>query len=64
MRSATADDIPAVCALERRAGEPFRSVGLSAIADDELGPDLRRIRDAEQAAGLDVSPRVAMRRTV
>jgi GNAT superfamily N-acetyltransferase len=40
---------------ERRCG--FRRLG-----DDELGPDLRQIRDDEAAHGLDRWPRVAMRR--
>jgi GNAT superfamily N-acetyltransferase len=42
----------------------YRRLGFSELTDDELGPDLRQIRDAERAAGLDVAPRVAMRRTV
>ncbi|OLT51548.1 hypothetical protein BJF89_07605 [Corynebacterium sp. CNJ-954] len=34
-RLADASDIPWIQELERRAGEPFRSVGLDAVADDE-----------------------------
>lgn len=40
----------------------YRRLGFVEVAPAELGDDLRRIRDSETAAGLDVSPRIAMRR--
>ncbi|HIW92232.1 MAG TPA: GNAT family N-acetyltransferase [Candidatus Corynebacterium avicola] len=42
----------------------YRRLGFVELAPAELGDDLRRIRDAETAAGLDISPRIAMRRPV
>ncbi|MDN6619390.1 MAG: GNAT family N-acetyltransferase, partial [Corynebacterium variabile] len=35
MREAEVTDIPGIRDLERRAGAPFREVGLDAVADDE-----------------------------
>lgn len=35
--------------------------GFVALSDDDLGPELGRIRRSELAQGLDVSPRIAMR---
>lgn len=35
MRYAVAGDIPAIRDLERRAGAPFREIGLDVVADDE-----------------------------
>ncbi len=43
-------------------GPYYRRLGFEDIADVETGPALRQIRDDELAAGLDVAPRVAMRR--
>lgn len=38
IRPATADDGPAIRAIERAAGEAFRDVGMDAVADDEPPP--------------------------
>lgn len=38
IRPATAADAPALRAIERAAGEPFRAIGLDVVADDELPP--------------------------
>lgn len=35
VRPATRDDRPALRAIERRAGERFREVGMPEVADDE-----------------------------
>ena len=35
IRLAHAEDLPALREIEREAGEPFRALGMSAIADDE-----------------------------
>ncbi|MET8682779.1 GNAT family N-acetyltransferase [Streptomyces sp. NPDC004732] len=35
IRPATAADLPALQEIERAAGEPFRALGMAAIADDE-----------------------------
>ena len=45
-------------------GPLYRRLGFVEVPPTELGDDLRRIRVAEGAAGLDVSPRIAMRRPV
>lgn len=42
-------------------GPYYERFGYVALADDDLGPELRAIRQAEIDAGLDVLPRVAMR---
>lgn len=42
----------------------YRRIGFTDMPDADLGPDLRSIRDAERDAGLDVAPRLAMRRVV
>jgi GNAT superfamily N-acetyltransferase len=41
-------------------GPYYERLGFRVLDDAELGPDLRRIRDAEAAAGLDRWPRCAM----
>ena len=43
-------------------GPLYRRLGFTAVDDSDAGPDLRRIRAGEQAAGLDVRPRAAYRR--
>lgn len=41
IRQATLDDIPSIRALERAASEPFRNIGMAAIADDEpMSPEV------------------------
>lgn len=45
-------------------GPLYRRLGFVEVPPTELGDGLRRIRVAEGAAGLDVSPRIAMRRPV
>lgn len=35
VRYAVPEDVPALRELERRAGEPFRTIGLDVVADDE-----------------------------
>ncbi len=40
----------------------YERCGFRVLADDELGPDLRRVRAAETAHGLDPAARVCMRR--
>lgn len=40
----------------------YERCGFRVLAEDELGPDLRRVRDAEAAHGLDTAARVCMRR--
>ncbi|MGW6456907.1 GNAT family N-acetyltransferase, partial [Streptomyces sp. NPDC055078] len=35
IRQATAADLPRLQDIERAAGEPFRALGMAAIADDE-----------------------------
>ncbi len=42
-------------------GPYYERFGYVPLADDELGPELRAIRQAEIDAGLDVLPRIAMR---
>jgi GNAT superfamily N-acetyltransferase len=42
----------------------YERCGFRTVPDREIGPGLRRIRDAEIAGGLDAEPRVAMRRGV
>jgi ribosomal protein S18 acetylase RimI-like enzyme len=42
----------------------YRRIGFIDLTDGELGPELRSIREAEREAGLDVAPRLAMRREV
>jgi len=39
----------------------YRHLGFSDLADDELGPELRAVRAAEAAHGLDPARRVCMR---
>jgi GNAT superfamily N-acetyltransferase len=48
IRKATAADVPCLAAVERSAGEVFRTVGLDALADDEPMPAevLRKYADA------------------
>jgi GNAT superfamily N-acetyltransferase len=43
-------------------GPYYRSLGFVDLDDTELGPELDVIRRRERASGLDVAPRVAMRR--
>lgn len=40
----------------------YRRCGFRVLADDEIGPDLRRVRDHETSLGLDPARRVCMRR--
>ena len=42
----------------------YGRLGFVEIDEAEFGPELRSIRDAERAAGLDAAPRLAMRRTM
>lgn len=35
IRAATTEDLPALQGIERAAGEPFRALGMAAIADDD-----------------------------
>ena len=42
----------------------YRHLGYRDLAEDELGPELRRLRDDEAAHGLDPSRRVCMRRDI
>lgn len=48
VRVADTDDVPSIRDLERRAGEPFRSVGLDVVADDEP-PGVVELTDAVTA---------------
>jgi ribosomal protein S18 acetylase RimI-like enzyme len=43
-------------------GPLYVRYGFEALADGELGPELAAIRAAERARGLDIQPRIAMRR--
>lgn len=43
-------------------GPLYRRYDFEEVADGELGPELAGIRSAERAKGLDVQPRIAMRR--
>jgi len=43
-------------------GPYYERCGFRVLADGELGPDLRRVRDAETTHGLDPAARVCMRR--
>lgn len=43
-------------------GPYYRRLGYEDVPADSMGPELATIRAAETAAGLDISPRVAMRR--
>ena len=45
-------------------GPYYERLGFRALGDDELGPGLRALRDAEPAKGLDPAQRVAMRRPI
>jgi GNAT superfamily N-acetyltransferase len=45
-------------------GPLYERYGFAMLDDDALGPQLSAIRDAERERGLDVRPRVAMRRTL
>ncbi|MGF7119850.1 GNAT family N-acetyltransferase [Rhodococcus sp. TAF43] len=45
-------------------GPYYRRLGFTAIADDDLGPGLRAVLDAESERGLDRWPRIAMTRHV
>jgi GNAT superfamily N-acetyltransferase len=42
-------------------GPYYARLGFEPIPDEQLGPELRAIRDRERADGLDVLPRQAMR---
>jgi predicted N-acetyltransferase YhbS len=42
----------------------YRHLGFRILAEDEIGPELRAVRDAETAHGLDPARRVCMRLTV
>jgi GNAT superfamily N-acetyltransferase len=43
-------------------GPLYERYGFTPVPDDEMGPDLVRIRDEERAHGIDVALRIAMRR--
>lgn len=43
-------------------GPYYARLGFRPLADDEIGPELRAIREAEIAHGLDRWPRICMRR--
>ena len=45
-------------------GPLYERYGFIPLADDEHGPELAAIRAAERAAGIDVAPRIAMRRSL
>lgn len=42
----------------------YEHLGFRVLGEDEIGPELRAVRDAEAAHGLDVERRVCMRRAV
>ena len=42
----------------------YQHLGFRVLKDNEVGPELRAIRQAEKDRGLDVAPRVCMRREV
>ena len=42
----------------------YRRIGFRVVMEQEWTPGLRRIRDHEAASGLDVWPRVLMRRPI
>lgn len=42
----------------------YEHLGFRILGEDEIGPELRAVRDAEAAHGLDVARRVCMRREV
>ncbi|OII65313.1 GNAT family N-acetyltransferase [Streptomyces sp. CC77] len=61
IRPALPEDLPRLQDLERAAGEPFRALGMAAVADDDPPPpeDLERYRAAGRAriaAGPDGRP--------
>jgi len=45
-------------------GPWYERLGFAALTGEQTGPGLQAIRDAETAAGIDVSPRVAMRKSL
>lgn len=51
LRSAAPDDLPGLRALERAAGEPFRALGMTEIADDEP-PALAVLARSQEAGRL------------
>lgn len=42
----------------------YRRLGVSDLADNQIGPVLRAMRDHEKTRGLDAWPRVAMSRPI
>ncbi|WP_432145659.1 GNAT family N-acetyltransferase [Streptomyces sp. bgisy084] len=44
----TLDELPALRAIERAAGEPFRALGMAAIADDEP-PSIEQLTEFQRA---------------
>ncbi|MFE7544157.1 GNAT family N-acetyltransferase [Streptomyces platensis] len=42
------DELSALCAIERAAGEPFRGLGMAAIADDEP-PSIEQLTEFQRA---------------
>lgn len=42
----------------------YTKLGFHTVPEPEWSPELRRIREHETAAGLDINPRVVMRRTL
>lgn len=48
IRKASVDDLPVLREIERAAGEPFRALGMAAIADDEP-PTVAELTEFQQA---------------
>ena len=40
----------------------YRTIGFADVGEAECGPELRAVRDTERDLGLDIAPRIAMRR--
>lgn len=61
VRAATTSDLPTLQAVERAAGDPFRELGMDAVADDAPPslPELREFVDAGHAWVIDRNERVA-----
>jgi hypothetical protein len=64
LRPARRHDVVALPGIEVAAGPWYRRLGFRPLADAALGPELAAIRRRETARGLDVVPRLAMRRVV
>jgi GNAT superfamily N-acetyltransferase len=65
---AMAQGLPAVTLTTFRDvawnGPLYERYGFVPLAPDDQGPELTAIRTAERAAGIDVAPRIAMRRAL